>query len=86
MAVSDLALLHIVTKFSCGEIFLQQVFLIVSSRCLTVRGQHCFEVGRKEVVMIIDAFTIGGAIMSLVMTIVVFYLALHNQSYSDDRG
>ena len=34
--------------------------------------------------MIIDAFTIGGAVFSLVMTIVVFYLALRNQSYSDD--
>ena len=36
--------------------------------------------------MIIDAFTISGAVLSLVMTIVVFYLAIHNQSYFDDRG
>jgi len=33
--------------------------------------------------MIIDTFTISGFVMSLVMLVVVFYLAIHNQPYSD---
>jgi hypothetical protein len=33
--------------------------------------------------MIIDAFTISGFVMSLVMSVVVFYLVIHNESYSD---
>lgn len=33
--------------------------------------------------MIFDAFTISGFVMSVVMTIVVFYLVIHNQPYGD---
>ena len=33
--------------------------------------------------MIIDAFTISGFVMSLVMSVVVFYLVIHNQPHKD---
>ena len=33
--------------------------------------------------MIIDAFTISGFVMSLALSVVVFYLAIHNQPYCD---
>jgi hypothetical protein len=36
-----------------------------------------------ETIMIFDAFTISGIVLSLVMTVVVFYLAIHNQPCGD---
>jgi hypothetical protein len=33
--------------------------------------------------MIFDTFTISGLVMSAVMTIVVFYLSIHNQPYDE---
>ena len=33
--------------------------------------------------MIFDAFTISGIVLSLVMTVIVFYLTIHNQPYGD---
>ena len=44
---------------------------------------HYFEARHRETVMIIDAFTISGFVMSLVMSVVVFYLIIHNQPHSD---
>ena len=44
---------------------------------------HYFEASHRETVMIIDAFTISGFVMSLALSVVVFYLAIHNQPYSD---
>jgi hypothetical protein len=43
-----------------------------------MRIAHYFELSRKEIVMIIDAFTISGIFMSLVMAVVVFYLVIQN--------